>query len=86
MLFLYSNVLLCLYFGDPARRRPKAAGLPSRRSAHSFRAAATTDLLTQGVPPEGVQYLARHAEPRTTGLCDRRREKVTRNIAEIVSA
>jgi hypothetical protein len=34
--------------------------------------AAITDLLTQGVPLEVVQYLAGHAEPRTTGLYDRR--------------
>ena len=43
---------------------------------------AITDLLTQGVPLEDVQYLAGHAEPRTTGLYDRRQKKVTRNIVE----
>jgi len=52
---------------DLVKRRLKAAGLPSRLSPHSFRVAAITDLLTQGLPLEDVQYLAGHAEPRTTG-------------------
>jgi integrase/recombinase XerD len=47
--------------------------------------AAITDPLTQGVSLEDVQYLAGHAEPRTTGLYDRRQEKVTRNIVERLS-
>jgi integrase/recombinase XerD len=57
----------------------------SRLSPHSFRTSAITDLLTQGVPLEDVQYLAGHAEPRTTGLYDRR-QKVTRNIVERISS
>lgn len=67
------------------KRRLRDAGLPSRLSPHSFRVAAITDLLTQGVPLEDVQYLAGHAEPRTTGLYDRRQKKVTRNIVERIS-
>jgi site-specific recombinase XerD len=67
------------------KRRLKDAGLPSRLSPHSFRVTAITDLLTQGVPLEDVQYLAGHAEPRTTGLYDRRKKKVTRNIVERIS-
>jgi site-specific recombinase XerD len=67
------------------KRRLKDAGLPSRLSPHSFRVTAITDLLTQGVPLEDVQYLAGHAEPRTTGLYDRRQKKVTRNIVERIS-
>ena len=67
------------------KRRLKDAGLPSRLSPHSFRVSAITDLLTQGVPLEDVQYLAGHAEPRTTGLYDRRQKKVTRNIVERIS-
>lgn len=70
---------------DLVKRRIKDAGLPSRLSPHSFRVAAITDLLTQGVPLEDVQYLAGHAEPRTTGLYDRRQKKVTRNIVERIS-
>jgi site-specific recombinase XerD len=67
------------------KRRLKDAGLPERLSPHSFRVSAITDLLTQGVPLEDVQYLAGHAEPRTTGLYDRRQKKVTRNIVERIS-
>ena len=68
------------------KRRLADAGLPNRLSPHSFRVSAITDLLTQGVPLEDVQYLAGHAEPRTTGLYDRRQKKVTRNIVERISS
>lgn len=54
-------------------------------SPHSFRVTGITDLLTQGVPLEDVQHLAGHAEPRTTGLYDRRQKRVTRNIVERIS-
>ena len=37
---------------DLVKRRLVDAGLPSRQSPHSFRVAAITDLLTQGVPLE----------------------------------
>ena len=68
------------------KRRLKDAGLPSRLSPHSFRVTAITDLLTQGVPLEDVQYLAGHSEPRTTALYDRRQKRVTRNIVERISS
>jgi len=42
-------------------------------------------LLTQGVPLEDVQYLAGHADPRTTRLYDRRQKQVTCNIVERIS-
>ena len=64
------------------KRRLKDAGLPSRLSPHSFRVTAITSLLEQGVPIENMQYLAGHAEPRTTTLYDRRKKEVTRNIVE----
>jgi integrase/recombinase XerD len=64
------------------KRRLKDAGLPSRLSPHSFRVTGITDLLTQGVPLDDVQYLAGHSSPRTTKLYDRRQKKVTRNIVE----
>ncbi len=68
------------------KRRLKDAGLPERLSPHSFRVSAVTDLLTQGVPLEDVQYLAGHSEPRTTALYDRRQKRVTRNIVERISS
>jgi integrase/recombinase XerD len=67
------------------KRRLKDAGLPSRLSPHSFRVTGIIDLLSQGIPLEHVQYLAGHAEARTTGLYDRRKKQVTRNIVERIS-
>src|SRR5207302_3284351 len=82
---LTGNPLTSKRICELVKRRLKDAGLPSRLSPHSFRVAAITDLLTQGVPLEDVQYLAGHAEPRRTGLYDRRQEKVTRNMVERTS-
>jgi integrase/recombinase XerD len=82
---LTANPLTTKAICELVKRRLKDAGLPSRLSPHSFRVATITDLLTQGVPLEDVQYLAGHAEPRTTGLYDRRQKKVTRNIVERIS-
>lgn len=67
------------------KRRLKDAGLPLRFSPHSFRVTTITDLLEQGVPLADVQYLAGHADPRTTRLYDRRQRRVTRNIVERIS-
>jgi site-specific recombinase XerD len=44
-----------------------------------------TDLLTQGVLLDDVQYLAGHSSPRTTKLYDQRQKKVTPNIVERIS-
>jgi site-specific recombinase XerD len=51
----------------------------------NFRVTTITDLLEQNVPLEEVQYLAGHADSRTTALYDRRSKKVTRNIVERIS-
>lgn len=68
------------------KRRFAVAGLPvDRFTCHSFRATTLTNLLEQGVPLEDVQYLAGHADPRTTQLYDRRKKQVTRNIVERIS-
>lgn len=67
------------------KRRLAAAGLPVRLSPHSFRVCTITDLLTQGIPLADVQYLAGHADPRTTRLYDRRDRRVTRNVVERIS-
>jgi len=67
------------------KRRLRDAELPTHLSPHSFRVATVTDLLTQGVALEDVQYLAGHADPRTTRLYDRRQKQVTRNTVERIS-
>jgi integrase/recombinase XerD len=68
------------------KRRLRDAELPARQlSCYSFQATTITDLLTQGVPLEDVQYLAGHADPCTTRLYDRRQKQVTRNIVERIS-
>ena len=61
-----------------------AAGLPPIFNPHSFRVLVVTDLLSQDVPLEDVQYLAGHANPSTTQIYDRR-WRVTRNIVERIS-
>ncbi len=76
-----SNIDICRMM----KRRLENAGLPAQFSPHSFRVTTITDLLTQGVPLEDVQYLAGHADPRTTRLYDRRQKTVTRNIVERIS-
>jgi integrase/recombinase XerD len=83
---LTGNAMTSKAICELVKRRLKDAGLPKRLSPHSFRVAAVTDLLTQGVPLEDVQYLAGHSEPRTTALYDRRQKKVTRNIVERISS
>jgi integrase/recombinase XerD len=67
------------------KRRLKAAGLPTAASPHSFRACVATDLLTQNVALEDVQYLLGHSDSRVTKLYDRRQKQVTRNIVEKIS-
>lgn len=68
------------------KRRLKDAGLSTHYSPHSFRVTTITDLLEQkDVSLEDVQYLAGHADPRTTRLYDRSGRKVTRNLVERIS-
>jgi integrase/recombinase XerD len=67
------------------KRRLVLADLPPQISPHSFRSCAATDLLTQGVPLEDVQYLLGHSDVRVTRLYDRRQRRVTRNIVERIS-
>lgn len=82
---LTGNTLSGKAIGELLKRRLQAAKLPVRLSPHSFRVTAITDLLSQGVPLEYAQYLARHSSPRTTRLYDRRQQEVIRNIVERIS-
>jgi site-specific recombinase XerD len=67
------------------KRRLKSAGLGTLASPHSFRACVATDLLSQNVALEDVQYLLGHSDSRVTKLYDRRQKQVTRNIVEKIS-
>ena len=71
--------------GTHAQAAAEDARLPEHLSPHSFRVATITDLLAQGVPLEDVQFLAGHADPRTTRLYDRRKKKVARRIVEQIT-
>ena len=82
---LTGNAMSSKRICELVKRRVKDAGLPEHLSPHSLRVTAITDLLRQGTPLEFVQYLAGHVEPRTTGLYDRRKKQVTRNIVERIS-
>ena len=72
---LLGNAMTLKRIYELDKRRLKDAGLPSHLSPHSFRMTAITSLLEQGVPMGDVQYLAGHAEPRTTTLYDRRKKE-----------
>ena len=67
------------------KRRLRDAGLPAIITPHSFRVFVVTNLLTQGVPIEDVQYLVGHAHPSTTQIYDRRARSVSRNTVERIS-
>jgi integrase/recombinase XerD len=82
---LTQNLMTADDMGRMMKRRLADAGLSTRLSPHSFRVTTITDLLEQGVPLADVQYLAGHADPRTTRLYDRRMQRVTRNIVERIS-
>lgn len=64
------------------RRRCQNAGLVGAYSCHSFRATGITTFLENGGTLETAQYLAGHADSRTTKLYDRRLQRVTREDVE----
>jgi site-specific recombinase XerD len=49
-------------------------------SPHSSRACVTTDMLSQNVALEDIQYLLGHSDSRVTKLYDRSQRQLTRNI------
>ena len=53
---------------------------------HLLRAAFITAALDAGVPLREVQVAARDADPRTTTVCDRRRQNFDRHAAYVVVA
>ena len=64
----------------PVRAVPRQRLLPS-----SLRRDSTLCGVQSDGALEDVQYLAGHADPRTTRLYDRRQKKVTRNTVERIS-
>ena len=59
------------------KRKLRQAGIRGDLSAHSFRVATITDLISRGVPIEDVQQLAAHTDARTTKLYDRTNRKAS---------
>ena len=77
-----------VFVSNPDFRVPRLR--PNRRTGCAFylfiRVMEITDILSQNVPLEDVQYLAGHSNPSGhTPIYDRRRQHVTRNIVERVS-
>jgi integrase/recombinase XerD len=54
------------------QRRAKKAGVTTAICNHSWRATGITNFLENGGAIEMAQYMAGHADPRTTKLYDRR--------------
>jgi integrase/recombinase XerD len=63
----------------------KRAGL-GQVHPHMLRAAFIMAALEAGVPLRDVQIAARHADPRTTTVYDRRRQNFDRHAAYVVVA
>ena len=63
----------------------KRAGL-GHVHPHMLRAAFIMAALDAGVPLREVQLAARHADPRTTTIYDRRRQNLDRHVAYVVVA
>lgn len=59
------------------RRRLKDAGIEGEFTNHSFRATGITTFLENGGSLESAQYIAGHADSRTTKLYDRRHQRAT---------
>ena len=74
-----------------ATRRPRrladASGMRMPRlHPHRLRHTFVTTMLDAGVDLRDVQIAARHADPRTTTIYDRRRQNVDRHAAYVVVA
>lgn len=64
------------------QRRVEAAGIAGTFCCHSFRATGITTFLENGGSLETAQYIAGHADSRTTKLYDRRAQRATREDIE----
>jgi len=66
-------------------RRAQAAGVGRAIGCHSFRASGITEYLKAGGRLDVAQAMANHASPRTTGLYDRRTNRVCIDEVERMS-
>lgn len=64
------------------KRRCRVAGLGDRFACHTLRATGITAYLKNGGLLEHAQFMAGHAEPKTTKLYDRRQQEVTQEEVE----
>ncbi len=64
------------------RRRAADAGIQTKISCHTFRAAGITEYLRNGGKLEVAQQMANHESARTTGLYDRRNDQVSLDEVE----
>jgi site-specific recombinase XerD len=63
-------------------RRALAAGIATKIGCHTFRATGITEYLSNGGKVEIAQEMANHESARTTGLYDRRKDKMTLDEVE----
>jgi site-specific recombinase XerD len=64
------------------RRRAVAAGIETKIGCHTFRATGITEYLRNGGKLEVAQQMANHESARTTGLYDRRNDRVSLDEVE----
>ena len=79
---LTSNLLSQSNVHAMLQRRAIAAGIRTRISCHSFRATGITTYLLGGGRLEIAQQMAGHESSRTTGLYDRRDDRIAREEVE----
>ena len=64
------------------RRRAEEAGIRTEIGCHTFRATGITEYPRNGGKLEIAQQMANHESARTTGLYDRRNDKVSLDEVE----
>lgn len=67
------------------KRRAKAAGITQEIGNHSFRGTGITNYLENGGDLREAQRMAGHSNAKTTGLYDRRDQKITRGEVERIT-
>jgi integrase/recombinase XerD len=71
---------------DGSSTSPLPPGCECRMHPHMLRHTFVTTMLDAGVSLRDVQIAARHADPRTTTVYDRRRQNFDRHAAYVVVA